>query len=573
MKTRYIFFKNLLSISLLTLLLVFYQNCGDGFEVSEELSLSYSEGGIQSKCISNHHIEGEDCVSNFLICEIENGLGERIWKGNLYGDCHPISCNSGFHSEGLLCFENTLICDSGFHEENKFCKKNVRNCSVDNGLGEQFWVNSAWSQCEILICIKGYTLDVHNNVCSQNIEDPMSCESGFHLENENCVSNTRSCNIANGDAEQTWQNITWGNCKAISCDNEYSIDEKTQLCFIETIFCDSGFHKENMNCISNTRSCNIANGSGQQTWANSTWGSCIAIRCDSGHQLTSGQCISEDLGNHMSYGPADISSYVKSTNLIRVPTSISVSAENDLSGVTFVHQLNQFISVRNSNQRVLIHDAQFNVINEYDIGTGPDTEDIVQLGFSSSGQLELMTSDEREFIFRGFIGPFNQSISDFKDQFNDNSHPERENAQEIKYRNYSTNNLGAEGIAYDPETGRAWVCLESSVIKTAKLPAYVKNQTVTDVNWVEPFDATLLPIDEIASCLFNPTTGHLLILSDEGGGAKIIEVNVNSGIVVSTLNISPGNSESTNYEGMTFNNQLDLILVSEPFHYQIYKTQ
>ena len=422
-------------------------------------------------------------------------------------------------------------------------------------------------ECEVLNGT-GYESEIDSSICKVE-----SCDLLFHVSLNSCESNFLECLMENGTGEQSWNGLTYEDCAPTSCIDGFH--SENNFCMQNSITCSVGTHEDNGSCISNTKSCSVDNGTGEQIWVNGSWGACQILSCDDGYSIGPSLCLPDSLNSYESYWPMAIDKYVQKTDLLIVPTSITVSSQANLSGVTWIPQLSQYISVRNGNGKILVHDSSFNVINQYDVGTGPDVEDIVQLGCNGAGELELLMSDERQNIFRGFIGPFDLDYAGFKHQFNRDTHPEKESAQEIQYRDYSSNNLGAEGVAYDPETGRVWACLETRVIKTAVLGAYVKNQVVSDLVWTEPFDGTDLPIREIASCLYNPVTSNLLILSDEGDDtAKIIEVDPETGKVIGTLNIDPGSySGNTNYEGMTFNTQLDLILVSEPFHYQTYSLE
>ena len=47
--------------------------------------------------------------------------------------------------------------------------------------------------------------------------NPLSCASGTHAEGTLCVSNTRSCSVANGIASQIWTGSSYGLCTVISC--------------------------------------------------------------------------------------------------------------------------------------------------------------------------------------------------------------------------------------------------------------------------------------------------------------------------------------------------------------------
>ena len=102
------------------------------------------------------------------------------------------------------------------------------------------------------------------------------CDSGFHRDSGVCVSNTRSCTISNGEGQETYNTVsnTWGSCLVTSCDSDY--------------------HEDSGACVSDTRSCTISHGEGQETYntVSNIWGSCEVLSCDSGYHEDSGACVS-----------------------------------------------------------------------------------------------------------------------------------------------------------------------------------------------------------------------------------------------------------------------------------------
>jgi len=82
---------------------------------------------------------------------------------------------------------------------------------------------------------------------------------------------SRSCDITNGTGQQTWHrdSLQWLSCTVASCDTDY--------------------HAESNACVSNTQSCDIANGTGEQTWT-TEWGACTVVSCDTGYHSITTAC-------------------------------------------------------------------------------------------------------------------------------------------------------------------------------------------------------------------------------------------------------------------------------------------
>lgn len=100
--------------------------------------------------------------------------------------------------------------------------------------------------------------------------DSTSCEVNFHVENNTCVSNTKSCPILNGSGTQTWNGSSYSSCSVNSC--------------------DSGFFAFGNNCQSTTKTCYTQYGQGTQTFDGTNFGFCENISCDPGSYLLNGTC-------------------------------------------------------------------------------------------------------------------------------------------------------------------------------------------------------------------------------------------------------------------------------------------
>ena len=118
----------------------------------------------------------------------------------------------------------------------------------------------------------------------------IKCPADQHDENGKCISNTRECNnkIQNGTGIETWTN-GWGICKVNGCDSGFVISVNT--CVKESLKCPQDQHEENGKCVSNTRSCKILNGKAEESWINNAWAKCRVKSCDVGFQQNANQCV------------------------------------------------------------------------------------------------------------------------------------------------------------------------------------------------------------------------------------------------------------------------------------------
>lgn len=233
---------------------MFFQNCGKKFEISNEISAQ------------------EFKALQVGICNIENGIGFI----NSIGRCEISSCNVNFH----------------FDIESNSCILNSQACRLEGGIGEKNWINNQWSTCTLSTCEVGFHLEKNNCLSNTksctNTSDQQGyqnwtinswsecfisqCSLGTHLFENECVSNSKSCAVANGAGEQIWNGTSW------------------DLCKIKT--CNQNFHFENNFCTSNEKKCSTANGDGFQTWSGNQWGQCIISQCPTNAHLEDNKCVS-----------------------------------------------------------------------------------------------------------------------------------------------------------------------------------------------------------------------------------------------------------------------------------------
>lgn len=108
----------------------------------------------------------------------------------------------------------------------------------------------------------------------------VSCNNAYHLEDNACASNIKTCDINNGKGEQMWDGMKYGSCNAKTCDESY--------------------HVENNLCMSNVRACDLPNAKGTETWDGQKYGACVFSMCNQGYQLSGNTCTVSLIGKFKS---------------------------------------------------------------------------------------------------------------------------------------------------------------------------------------------------------------------------------------------------------------------------------
>ena len=136
--------------------------------------------------------------------------------------------------------EQMYVLSNPNDDSQKICNgRGDRSCSVPNGEGQitRDCINgkwSSWGDCQAISCNEGYILE--SGACIQETsepEDPVDPDP----EEPGCDgANTQSCQVPNGEGEQTrtctngeWS--SWGECQAISCNPGYIL--QNGICIIQ----------------------------------------------------------------------------------------------------------------------------------------------------------------------------------------------------------------------------------------------------------------------------------------------------------------------------------------------------
>ena len=153
------------------------------------------------------------------------------------GGCGDKKANKCTNTKGSF----TCTCQEEFHEEGNTCVSNTKNATCTpiappaNATIEKKEVQIKW--------------DKKAKKWSTATDCAWSCNTGFHKEDDKCVSNTKSVNCTtvtppdNATMNITQVEVLWSN-------NSWSIAANCAWS------CNTGFHKEDDKCVSNTKSVN-----------------------------------------------------------------------------------------------------------------------------------------------------------------------------------------------------------------------------------------------------------------------------------------------------------------------------
>ncbi len=119
-------------------------------------------------------------------------------------------------------------------------------------------------------------IPTNTGITNSNIS---SCSSWYHLEWNNCISNTKSCSVSNGSWTEQWTWTNWTEC---------------------SFTCNTNFHKEWGSCMSNTQTFEVQNGKSERTWnGNTYWDE--KIICNNKYTLSKDNLSCEKVYINISY--------------------------------------------------------------------------------------------------------------------------------------------------------------------------------------------------------------------------------------------------------------------------------
>jgi len=238
---------------------------------------------------------------------------------------------------------------------------------------------------------------------------------------------------------------------------------------------------------------------------------------------------------------------------------------SNLSGVSWNAATGTYMAVLDSNRMLVEISAELEILREIDIDnvTHSDLEDIAYLGEEEGMSMYAMGSEDGVM----YIGPVADDGS---------TEVDFDGFQEVTYAAEPENrNRGGEGVAFDPVTETIWTCVEKDPMTVYRFvrPAWGSDASYTeDLDVVEPFDAQTqfaAAIDDISSCIYDPRTERLLVLSHES--QRILDVDLD-GTIVGYLDIASESTSLTKPEGLALNDDGDLLIVGEPNVVQLWRS-
>ncbi|PNG09304.1 DNA-binding protein [Stutzerimonas stutzeri] len=227
------------------------------------------------------------------------------------------------------------------------------------------------------------------------------------------------------------------------------------------------------------------------------------------------------------------------------------SVKDNLSGLTYDDQRDQLWAVLNNPEELLALGKDGRLIARYPLRGFEDVEGVTYLG----DDLLVLTEERKQSLvivrIPETVGPLN-----------------RADYQSVTLNLHVAENAGFEGIGYDRKGDRLFVVKEHSPRKLYEIQGLKRtldgrlDLSVIDRNaWIEDKGMA----SDLASVHFDERTGHLVLLSDEA--RMMLELD-GQGEMVSFRSLWGGfaglERSVPQAEGMTFDGQGNLYLVSEP---------
>lgn len=253
-------------------------------------------------------------------------------------------------------------------------------------------------------------------------------------------------------------------------------------------------------------------------------------------------------------GPTEstLANYTKVDEVIPLP-----DIGGNLSGITYNPDTNTYFLIQNNYGQLFEYDRGFKkplrVINLKNLKDN-DTEDIVYLG---KGRYAVSTEENYIFIFS--IAP-GQTVVDMNSARND--------VQEFVLPSPKKDNKGLEGVCFTNrgKSGRGTFYAVQEQ-KPKRIFSFIWPSSDADFKsakafgLTEPFDTESIMkhrLSDLSGCTFDDSSNHLLVLSHES--SRLMELS-RTGKIINILNIP---AVATQYEGVAFGPDRELVLVSEP---------
>lgn len=266
---------------------------GSGTKTCNSTGTAYGSCGITT-CNSGYYFSNGSCVAqtcapnSSATCSVTNGTGSKTCNatGSAYGSCSVATCNSGYTLSGGVCVASTNSCtvpngtgtQSTYGASSGIAVTHELNSDYGSGYGYQLRLSNNGSTQ-----IQGWSVCFTYNY---NITNPSNADITASSAKPNWQFVPKSYNkiiYPGSNVTMNWNsspgyvgsdrltNIKVFNSSTASC-SDTPVWSSGPVCVATS--CNANYHLESGQCVSNTRSCTVPNGTGSQTWSNGSWGAC-----------------------------------------------------------------------------------------------------------------------------------------------------------------------------------------------------------------------------------------------------------------------------------------------------------
>lgn len=146
------------------------------------------------------------------------------------------------------------------------CKENLGNC--DGSAANGCETNLSFDVDNCGACGNACTVANGTPSCSNSVCGVASCAAGYTEHDGACIPVNLTCFPANGTGQQTWNGSGYGSCVVTSC--------------------NGGFHLFNNACVTDVIACSAPNATGTRTWNGTAYGDCVNVSCKPGYSNCNG---------------------------------------------------------------------------------------------------------------------------------------------------------------------------------------------------------------------------------------------------------------------------------------------
>lgn len=237
---------------------------------------------------------------------------------------------------------------------------------------------------------------------------------------------------------------------------------------------------------------------------------------------------------------------------VQVDAKVVGGVQNNLSGISYDEQRDQLWAVLNNPEELLAMSKDGEVLARYPLSGFSDVEGVTYLG---DGMLLLAEERHHGLV----VVPVPERVGALF----------REDYRSLTLGIQREGNQGFEGVGYDRARDRLFVAKEHSPMKLYEirgLKSSVKGDFGLEILDREDWIRDSVFATDLSSVHFDERTGHLALLSDES--KRIMELDGDSGKLIGFRTLDRGfaglGKAVPQGEGMTFDDQGNLYIVSEP---------